>query len=308
MKFIDYYKVLGVDRNATQDQIKKAYRKLARKYHPDVNPNDESAKKKFQEINEAYEVLSDPEKRKKYDKYGENWKNAEAYEKAGFNPGAGGFGGGGFSGFEGFTYSGDNQDFSDFFEFLFGGGGNRRSSGFRSSMKFKGEDYHAEMELTLTDIYRTHKRVINVNGKKIRITIPAGVEDGQTIKIKGYGGPGVNGGPNGDLYITFRIINNTSFKRKGADLYLDYDLDLYPAVLGGEVIINTLDGRIKLKVKPETQNGTKVRVKGKGMPIYKQEGKFGDLYVTFNIKIPQNLTEKEKELFKELARLRGYNY
>ncbi len=307
MKFIDYYKVLGVDRNATQNQIKKAYRKLARKYHPDVNPNDESAKKKFQEINEAYEVLSDPEKRKKYDKYGENWKNAEAYEKAGFYASGGDVGGNGFSGFEGFTYSGDNQDFSDFFEFLFGGS-KRRTSGFRSSMKFKGEDYHAEMELPLTDVYRTHKRVIEVNGKKIRITIPAGVEDGQTIKIKGYGGPGVNGGPNGDLYITFRIINNTSFKRKGADLYLNYDLDLYPAILGGEVIINTLDGKIKLKVKPETPNGTKVRIKGKGMPIYKQEGKFGDLYVTFNLKIPQNLTDREKELFKELARIRGYNY
>ena len=311
MKFIDYYKVLGVDKNATQDQIKKAYRKLARKYHPDVNPNDENAKKKFQEINEAYEVLSDPEKRKKYDKYGENWKHADEFEKAGFQ-GKAGFGSqggfGGFDGFEGFTYSsGDSQDFSDFFEFLFGGHSAGRSRSSRSHMKFRGQDFHAEMELNLTDVYKTHKRVIEVNGKKIRITIPAGVEDGQTIRIKGYGGEGINGGPNGDLYITFRILNNTNFRRKGADLYLDYDLDLYTAVLGGEVIINTLGGKIKLKVKPETQNGTKVRIKGKGMPIYKQEGAFGDLYVTYQIKIPTNLSEKEKELFKELARLRGYN-
>ena len=304
MKFIDYYKVLGINRDATQEEIKKAYRKLARKYHPDVNPNNKDAKVKFQEINEAYEVLSDPEKRKKYDKYGENWKNADAYEKAGFYQGNAGFKTEDFNGFEGFSYSYENQDFSDFFEFLFGKSDTQRFK----NIKFKGEDFHAQLELTLTDIYKTKKHVIDVNGKKIRITIPAGVEDGQTIKIKGYGGKGINGGPNGDLYITFRIINNTPFKRKGSDLYLNYDLDLYTAILGGEIVLNTIDGKIKLKIKPETQNGSTVRIKGKGMPVYKQEGKYGNLYITFNIKIPENLSEEEKELFKKLAKIRGHKF
>ena len=306
MEYIDYYKVLGVPKNATQEQIKKAYRKLARKYHPDLNKGDKEAEKKFKEINEANEVLSNPENRKKYDKYGKDWKHAEQFEKAQsqYGGGAGGysnFGGGSahFGGSAGgYTFSG--EDFSDFFQSMFGGG-------FRSKSKkrtYKGRDYHAELELKLSEVVKTHKRTIVVGDKKIRITVPAGIEDGQTIRIKGYGEQ-VKGGVNGDLYITFRIVNDTPFKRKGSDLYLDVDLDLYTAVLGGEVIINTIDGKkIKLKVKPGTQNRTKVKVKGKGMPVYKKEGQYGDLYITYYIKIPENLTEKEKELFKQLAKLR----
>ncbi|MBZ0098119.1 MAG: J domain-containing protein [Taibaiella sp.] len=300
--FIDYYQVLGVDKNASEDDIKKAYRKLARKYHPDLNPNNEEAKKKFQQINEANEVLSDAEKRKKYDQYGEHWKHADQMEEARRQQqqqqGSRGFG----QGFEGYTYShgdfGDAGGFSDFFEELFG----RQQR--RSRARYKGEDYRASLQMNLADAYETHKQVLNVNGKGIRITIPAGVEDGQVIKLKGYGGEGINGGPKGDLYITFVINNNTPFRRSGDDLYKNVDLPLYVAVLGGEQIIDTMSGKIKLKVSPETQSGTQVRVKGKGFPKYKKEGEYGDLYITWNVLVPTNLTEQEKELFKQLANIK----
>ena len=308
MAYIDYYKILGVDKNASQDDIKKAFRKLARKYHPDLNPNDPSAKDKFQEINEANEVLSDPEKRKKYDEYGEHWKHADEFEaqkKARQHTGGGG---GGFSGFGGdggsYWYSSDGEGFSggdaggfsDFFESMFGhrGGGGRGNAGFR------GQDFNAELHLSLRDAARTHKQFLNVNGKQVRITIPAGVADGQVIKLKGYGGEGINGGPAGDLYITFKIAEDSVFKRLGDDLYVDVEMDLYTAVLGGEKVIDTLEGKVKLKIKPETQNGTKVRLKGKGFPVYKKEGQFGDLIITYSVKIPTNLTDRQKELFREL--------
>lgn len=309
MAYIDYYKALGVDKSATQDDIKKAFRKLARKYHPDLNPNDPSAKDKFQEINEANEVLSDPEKRKKYDEYGEHWKHADEFEKQKQQYGAGSFGGrtGGFgsSGNGSYWYSsngeegfGDAGGFSDFFEELFGhrgaGAGSRRGAGFR------GQDYNAELQLSLREAAVTHKQVLNVNGKNIRITVPAGIANGQTIKLRGHGAPGVNGGPDGDLYITFIIPDDPVFKRLGNDLYVTAPLNLYTAVLGGEETVDTLNGKVKLKVKPETQNGTKVRLKGKGFPVYKEEGKFGDLIVTYNITIPTNLTEHQKELFRQL--------
>ncbi len=308
MKFKDYYKILGVSKNATEAEIKKAFRKLARKYHPDVNPNNKDAEKNFKEINEAYEVLGNAENRKKYDKYGENWKHADEFEKAGYQKAYQGGSGGGqhfYSG--GFT----EEDFSDFFSSMFGGGfsgGGFSSEGFsgRQNVRFRGQDFHAELQLNLSDVYKTQKQTINVNGEKIRLTIPAGVENGQEIKIKGYGGEGINGGQKGDLYIKFNIVNNTPFKRDKNNLYLDVDLDLYKAVLGGEIIVDTMGGgKVKLKVKPETQNGTKVKLKGKGFPVYKQEGKFGDLYITYHIKIPTNLSEKEKSLFKELAKLRS---
>ncbi len=293
MEYIDYYKVLGVKKNASAGEIKKAYRKLARKYHPDVNQGDSQAEKKFKQVNEAYEVLSNDENRKKYDKYGKDWMHADEIEKqkkarAQYAGGAGysDFGGGG--------------DYSEFFESMFGGG--FRGGG--RSMKFRGQDFNAELTLNLTDVLKTHKRTLTVNGKNIRLTIPAGVENGQTIKIKGHGGKGMNGGPNGDLYITFNIVNNTDFRREGDNLYRNVDLDLYTAVLGGEIVLNTLNGKVKLKVKPETQDGTKVKLKGKGFPVYKKEGKYGDLYITYHIKIPTGLSKKEKELFSELKKLR----
>ena len=167
----------------------------------------------------------------------------------------------------------------------------------------RGQDIGAELSLNLTDVYTTHQQTFTINGKNIRITIPAGVENGQKIKIAGHGEPGINGGPNGDLYITFKIINNTKFRRSGNDLYADVDIDLYTALLGGEITIDTLSGKIKLKVSPETQNGTKIRLKGKGLPLYKKESEHGDLFVTYHVKLPTNLTEKQKELFRQLSNL-----
>ncbi|MBO3099799.1 DnaJ C-terminal domain-containing protein [Gelidibacter pelagius] len=302
MAFIDYYKVLGLNKSATAADIKKAYRKLARKHHPDVNPNDKTAEQKFKEINEANEVLGDPEKRKKYDKYGKDWQHGEAYEQAQRQQqsqrqyqqqGAGGFGGGNFS----------EGDFSDFFESMFGGGGASRGRG--RSAGFRGQDFNAELQLDLRDVYETHKRVLTVNGKNIRLTIPAGVENGQVIKITGKGGPGANGGPNGDLLIQFNISNSTKFKRDGSDLYTTETIDLYTAILGGEITVDTFDGKVKLKIKPETQNGTKVKLTGKGFPVYKKEGRFGDFYITYDIQMPTKLSSKEKELFNELKNLKS---
>ncbi|HLK28318.1 MAG TPA: J domain-containing protein [Puia sp.] len=295
MDFVDYYKILGIEKNASQDDIKKAYRKLARKHHPDLNPNNKEAHKLFQQINEANEVLSDPEKRKKYDEYGKDWKHAEQFEKAKHSSSQQHYANEG-----GQNFSGDFDEggFSDFFESLFGGGGRRTSQ-----TKFRGQDYNAELQLNLTDAYTTHQQTITIDGKNVRITIPAGIENGQKIKLKGYGAPGANGGPNGDLYITFSITNNTRFKRDGNDLHTTVDIDLYTALLGGEIMVDAMSGKVKLKVNPETQNGTKIRLKGKGFPVYKSEGQFGDLFITYHVKLPTNLTEKQKELFTELSKL-----
>lgn len=302
MAFIDYYSILGLDRSASADDIKKAYRKLARKYHPDVNPNDSEAHNKFQQINEANEVLSDPEKRKKYDEYGENWRHAEEFERARQQQAQNGgfssdFGSGSYQyGFSGEDFGGS---FSDFFESLFGGGA--RSGRGRRTAGYKGQDYNAELHLSLRQAAQTHQQTLNVDGKKIRITVPAGIADGQTVKLKGKGGKGAGGGPDGDLYITFVIEKDPDFQRKGDNLYTTVSIDLYTAVLGGEVAVDTLSGKVKLKVKPETQNETTTRLKGKGFPVYKKEGAFGDLFVTFSVKIPTNLTENQKGLFRQLA-------
>ena len=294
MAFIDYYKTLGLDKSASADDIKKAYRKLARKHHPDVNPNDNEAKKLFQQINEANEVLSDAEKRKKYDEYGENWKHADQFEEQRRQQNSGPTFGGGRS------QAGDDDDFSDFFGSLFGNSG-RRSQG-RQNVKFKGQDYQAELRIPLREAFQTHQHTLNVNEKKVRITVPAGIADGQVIKVTGHGGTGVNGGPNGDLYITFIIIPDSVFKRVENDLFFTAEVDLYTALLGGEITIETMTGPVKLKVKPELQNGTKVRLKGKGFPVYKSDGNFGDLILTYNVKLPTNLTEEQKELFRQLSK------
>ncbi len=294
MEFIDYYKVLGITKNATSDEIKKAYRKLARKLHPDINPNDKDAQGKFQQLNEANEVLSNPEKRKKYDKYGKDWERGEEYDKYQQQNQRSNTG-------QQQSYSGGNfqgEDFSDYFSSMFGNQGGSRTQG-----KYRGQDIQAQVQIDIKEAYSTHKKEFSVNGKNIRITVPAGIEDQQTIKINGFGNPGINNGPNGDLYITFSILNTTAFKRVGNDLFFTHDLDLYTAVLGGDVTISDFNqSKLKLKVAPGTQNGTKVRLKGKGFPVYKKENQFGDLYVTYNITIPTQLSEKETELFNELAK------
>jgi curved DNA-binding protein len=296
MDFVDYYKLLGIDKSATAKDIKSAYRKLARKYHPDLNPNDKNAKRNFQQINEANEVLSDPVKRKKYDQYGKDWQHSEQFEQQENSQRQASE-----SGRTRYSGNQSESDFSDFFESMFGRGS--AGSGRSRQVKYRGEDYTAELHLELSEAYKTHKQTLTVNGAKIRITVPAGIENGQTIKIPGHGGKGINGGPDGDLYITFSVANNPKFKRLGNDLFTSVDLDLYKAVLGGDLTIETLDGLVKLKVKPETQNGMKVKLKEKGFPVYKNEGSFGDLYVTYNVKIPTNLTDKQKALFKQLSEL-----
>lgn len=313
MAYIDYYKILGVDKTATQDDIKKAFRKLARQYHPDLNPNDANAKEKFQAINEANEVLSNPEKRKKYDEYGENWKHADEFEaqRKAYQNQQGGGGGDGeywystdgthFNGFGGegmHGFGGNGSGFSDFFEELFGHRGSGAGRGAHGA--FKGQDIQGELQLTLREAATTHKQTFSVNGENLRITVPAGIANGQIIKLKGHGGKGVNGGPDGDLYITFNIADDPVFRRKDNDLYTDVNIDLYTAVLGGEVTVNTLDGQVKLKVRPGTQNDAKVRLKGKGFPVYKQDGTFGDLIVTYHVTIPTTLTDKQKDLFRQL--------
>ncbi|MCO5936277.1 J domain-containing protein [Mucilaginibacter sp. RB4R14] len=297
MAFIDYYKILGISKTATDKEIKSAYRKMARKHHPDLNPNNAEAEKQFKEVNEANEVLSDPEKRKKYDKYGENWQHSEAYEQQSRqqsrqrNPGGGG----------GFDFGGGGGDFSGFFNSMFGGGPPGGGGG-RQQARYRGQDMNASLSLDLREILESKKQTITVNGKNIRLTIPAGIADGQTIKIAGHGGAGSNGAPAGDLYLKFNIPEDAEFKRVGSDLYCNINLDLYTAVLGGEITADTLTGKVKLKVAPGTQIGNKVKLKGKGVPVYKNEGQFGDLYLTYNVQLPTNLTDKQKELFEELAK------
>ncbi|MEJ7644688.1 MAG: J domain-containing protein [Chryseolinea sp.] len=289
MAFIDYYKILKIDKNASDEEVKKAYRKMARKLHPDLNPKDKDAQKKFQQINEANQVLSDPEKRKKYDKYGKDWEHADQFEQqrgARYSS----------SRNERQPFNGGNEgDFSSFFDSMFGGGA-------RTS-KLKGEDYNSELKLNLSDALETRRQTFTVNGRAIRITIPAGVEHGQVIRLKGHGAPGVNGGPAGDLYITFKIEDHPIFKRTGNDLYASVLIDLYTAVLGGETMIDTLDGKVKLKVKAGTQHGTKVRLKGKGFPVYKKEGERGDMYISYEVGLPTTLTEEQEKLFVELSKL-----
>jgi len=291
MEFIDYYKVLGITKTASEADVKKAYRKLARTYHPDLNPNDKEAERKFKELNEANEVLSHKENRAKYDKYGEHWKNGEAYEQAQNQQRSAG---------QQRAYSGQQgygqQDYSDFFESMFSGGQQQRAA-------YRGQDYTTELHLELLDVLEDHKRTLTVNGKNIRITVPAGVANGQTIKINNHGGKSVGNGPTGDLFITFIINNNTAFHRERADLFITQEIPLLTAVLGGSQLIKTLDGTVKLTLKQGTQNGTKVKLTGKGFPKYKEAGSHGDLYVTYQVVVPDMLSRKQKELYEELLKL-----
>ncbi len=295
MAFIDYYKVLGIEKSASQEEIRKAYRRLAKKYHPDINKDAPDAKERFQEINEANEVLSDPEKRKKYDEYGDNWRNADEYEaqrrreeNAGYT---GGFGFGGFGDFSG--NKSNSSGFSDFFEELFG------YSAFGRKSKRRGSDLQTTISLKLREAAATHKRTLSVNGENIRITIPAGIADGQKIRLKGRGGNGSEGAERGDLYITFRIEPDAQFTRSGDDLHATVVADIYTLILGGEITVPALSGNVKINVKPGTQPDSRLRLKGKGFPVYRHAGEYGDLIITLKLQLP-SLNERQKKLFIEM--------
>jgi curved DNA-binding protein len=290
MAYIDYYKILGIKRDATQEEIKKAYRRLAKKFHPDLNKDDPQAKSRFQEINEANEVLSDPEKRRRYDEYGENWKQSED-----FGTGSNSNGNSWSYGFGGFG-QGDRSEngFSDFFEQLFG-------KGFKNRGTNRGADIQATLQLTLQEAAVTHRHTFIVNGEKIAITVPAGIADGQRIRLQKRGKAGIDGGERGDLYITFRILPDNRFTRVDNDLYTTFLCDIFTLLLGGEAIIPTLDGNVKATIKPGTQPDSKLRLRGKGFPIYRQEGKNGDLIITIKATLPQ-LNKRQKELMEEVRK------
>ncbi len=308
MEYKDYYKILGVNKKATKDDIKKKYRKLAREYHPDINPNDPQAAIIFSEINEAHEVLSDDEKRRKYDNLGSDWQRYQSKGKENdFD----------WSKYsqtkDGHTYTffeGDLEGlfgqggFSDFFKNIFGGAGNFKSFKGHKNYSFKGSDYKAELNLTLEEAYSGCHKIINLNGTNMRLYFEPGIKDGQTIRLKGKGAKGINNGKNGDLYITIKIELNEKYNLKGNDIFMEIPLNIYKALLGGDLEINTLSGRIKLKIKPETPNGTIFKIKGRGCTLYQKKGEYGDLYIKINIELPQKLTKQEIKLIQKLAGLR----
>lgn len=308
MEYTDYYQILGVDKKASQEEIKKAYRKLAKKYHPDKNPGNKEAENKFKQINEANEVLCDPEKRKKYDQLGANW---DRFGQEGPYSGGNPFGGFGNQSGQAF-FSGDLNDlfgsgsgssgFSDFFETFFGRG--ERSGRFGKgpdSGRLMGQDFETEMEITLEEAYRGTSRIIQLEREKIRITTKPGAYDGQVLRIKGKGGKG-NNNNNGDLLVKIKVTPHHIFERNGHDLKIIKHINLFDAVLGGHVIINTLDGKIKMNIPPSAQNNKTLRIKGKGMPVYGNTGQFGDLLVQLQIDIPENLTPIQKNLFEQLKK------
>jgi len=311
MEYKDYYKILGVAKSASQDEIKKAFRKLAVKYHPDKNKGNKQAETKFKEISEAYEVLGDPEKRKKYDQVGENWKYYEQAQREGrgFDWSQFGFPG---RGEQSFHYEGDLRDlfgkgaggFSDFFEQFFGSGfsGSRRHT--TTPKGLKGQDYTAELDISLEDAYRGTSKILNIGGQSIKLNIKPGIHDGHVLRIPGKGSPGLNGGQPGDLLLTVRVSKDSRFERKGDDLYADVPIDLYTAVLGGKVDVKTFKGTVKLTIPKESSSGKVMRLAKMGMPKYGKPGEFGDLYLKLELQIPKNLTEKEIKLFEELKKLR----
>lgn len=290
MAYIDYYKVLGVEKEATESDIKKAYRRLAKKYHPDINKDDPRAEERFQAINEANEVLSDPEKRKKYDEYGELWREADAFEaqrreqgRQSYRDAWGGFGG---------NRQG-HGGFSEFFEQFFGE--------MRSNHRRKADDLQATLSITLREAATTHHRTISINGEKIRIKVPAGIADGQKIRLRGHGAAAPDGS-RGDLYITFGIESDGTFTREGDNLRSTHAVDIFTLLLGGEVHIPTLDGEVKTTIKPATPPGSRLRLKGKGFPVYKKEGERGDLIVTLNASIPP-LNDEQRKLLQKAKEL-----
>jgi curved DNA-binding protein len=301
MDYKDYYKVLGVSKGASQDEIKKAYRKLAVKYHPDKNKDNKAAEEKFKAVNEAHEVLGDPEKRKKYDQLGENWRQYENMGRTG-GPGGQGTGQSGPFSFEGdfsdLFGKGGGSGFSDFFEQFFGrsaGAGSRQGP---RSANISGQDYQTDMDATLEEAFHGTHRLIEVEDEKLRITTKPGAYEGQLLRIKGKGGKGR--GSRGDLYVRIHVAPHPRYTRKGDDLYTTHTIDLFTAVLGGTIIVDTLSGQVKVKIAPGTQTGRVIRIKNKGMPVYGETNIFGDLYVELQVHIPERLTDRQRELFEQL--------
>lgn len=310
MEYKDYYQILGVSRDADEKEIKRAYRRLARKYHPDVNPGDKAAEERFKEINEAYEVLSDPEKRRKYDQFGAAWRE---WERMGGRPGDFDWSQwvssapGGQRVYVRYGTAEDLEDlfggespFSEFFTRLFGGAAG--DFGFRAQPT-KGRDLEQEVEITLEEAFHGTTRVLHKNGRRLQVKIPPGAYTGLRIRMAGEGAPSPNGGRPGDLYLRVRVAPDPRFERRGDDLYTTLPVDLYTAVLGGKVRVETLSGPVTLTIPAGTQNGQTFRLRGKGMPQLRQPGKYGDLYVQVEVRLPTRLTRRERELFEELRRL-----
>jgi len=308
MNYKDYYGILGVSKNATEDEIRKAYRKLALRYHPDKTKGDKAGNEKFLEINEANQVLSDPEKRKKYDQFGTDWKH---YEESGSQQG----------GFDWSKYAAGNEgrrrqkmsaeDFEsmfgsgedvDLFDLLFGGRGGRRRSA--RSAAFKGEDLNAETTISLKEAFHGSTRLIRLDDQTISVKIPPGIANEQVLRVAGKGMDGTNGGVNGDLYLTVKIAPHPEFRREGNDLYRDLHVELYTAMLGGKVLVKTPKGSVKVDVPKETPNHKVLRLRGLGMPVFGRKEAFGNLFVTIEVQLPDRLTPEETALFEKLAALR----
>jgi curved DNA-binding protein len=298
VEYKDYYKILGVDKKASQDEIKKAYRALAIKYHPDKNPDDTASEEKFKQANEANEVLSNIAKREKYDELGENWQQ---FEQNGNQQSGNPFGGSrqqnDDQGFNNDAYGmGEQPDFSDIFEQFFAG----RSGGKTNTQNRRGGDYETKMEITLEEAYKGTERIIQLETGKLRITTKPGAYNEQKLLIKGKGAKGNSAANNGDLYVRITIKPHSQFTRKGNDLYVQQSIDIYTAILGGEVIVDTISGKLKIQIAPGTQNGKSVRLKQKGMPLYEKPNVYGDLYIQLQVVIPDTLTDTQRALFEQL--------
>jgi len=320
MEYKNYYQILGVDRNSSEQDIKRAYRRLARQLHPDVNPGDKRAEERFKEINEAYEVLGDPEKRSKYDQLGANWQQ---WQRMGHDPSQFDWSQW-FSGAPGGTrvqWNGDLGDlfggaggdvFSDFFRSVFGGMGGTRGTRttedvFRRTTDQRtrrGQDMEAAAEITLEEAFHGTTRVLERNGRRIRVKIPPGARNGSKVRIAGKGSPGHRGSTPGDLYLNIKVKRHPIFRREKDNLRCDIEVDLYTAVLGGQVRVSTLNGDVSLKIPPGTNSGKTFRLRGKGMPNPRDPQQRGDLLATVQVNVPQDLGPRERELFQELSRLR----
>ncbi|MEJ2733101.1 MAG: J domain-containing protein [Anaerolineae bacterium] len=314
MEYKDYYRILGVDKKASEKEIKKAFRRLARQHHPDMNPDDPQAEERFKEINEAHEVLSDPEKRAKYDQLGADWQR---WQQRGGRPGD-------------FDWSqwtagrpgervhvrygtpedledlfGGGSPFSDFFSQIFGGmSGSPGRGGFQQQMRpQRGQDYEQPVEITLQEAYQGTARILQKDGQRLEVKIPAGARTGTRVRMSGHGGVGAAGGPAGNLYLRVTVLPDARFERDGENLRTTVPVDLITMILGGQVRVPTMTGDVVLTIPPGTQNGRTFRLRGKGMPHLQQPDRYGDLYARVEVQLPTKLTREQRKLFEQLRDL-----